>query len=146
MNIFDIAQTGVTIVLALISWFVPNCQWYIRTIVALVILLLSITISWLRLYAKLRDSNKKVEVLNLEKQGIEARHNALSLQFDNKIEQEQKYRRFITNLNIVLHIALADRDDVKLENVYKFFLLEQTGLSNGGASDGGDYQNREDHQ
>ena len=107
MNIFDVAQTGVTIVLALISWFIPNCQWYIRTIVALVILLLSITISWLRLYAKLKDSNKKIEVLDLEKQGIESRHNALSLQFDDKIEQEQKYRRFITNLNIVLHIALV---------------------------------------
>ncbi len=106
MNIFDIAQTGVTIVLALISWFVPNCQWYIRVIVALTILLLSTMISWLRLYTKLRDLNKRLKNSEKERQDVETRHTALSVQFNEKVEKEQRFRRFISSMTLAFLIAL----------------------------------------
>lgn len=136
MNIFDIAQTGVTIVLALISWFVPNCQWYIRVIVALTILLLSTMISWLRLYTKLRDLNKRLKNSEKERQDVETRHTALSVQFNEKVEKEQRFRRFISSMTLAFLIALEKTDKPKIENVYRVFLLEQERLDDRGVSDG----------
>lgn len=132
MNIFDIAQTGVTIVLALISWFVPNCQWYIRVIVALTILLLSTMISWLRLYTKLRDLNKRLKNSEKERQDVETRHTALSVQFNEKVEKEQRFRRFISSMTLAFLIALEKTDKPKIENVYRVFLLEQERLDDRG--------------
>lgn len=136
MNIFDIAQTGITIVLALISWFVPNCWWYIRVIVALTILLLSTMISWLRLYTKLRDLNKRLKNAEKERQDVETRHTALSVQFNEKVEKEQRFRRFISSMTLAFLIALEKTDKPKIENVYRVFLLEQERLDDRGVSDG----------
>lgn len=136
MNIFDIAQTGITIVLALISWFVPNCRWYIRVIVALTILLLSTMISWLRLYTKLRDLNKRLKNAEKERQDVETRHTALSVQFNEKVEKEQRFRRFISSMTLAFLIALEKTDKPKIENVYRVFLLEQERLDDRGVSDG----------
>ena len=145
MNIFDIAQAIITIFLTFVPWFLPNCQWYIKVIIALAILLLSVIIAWLRLYAKLKVSDKSLKNSNKKRQDIETKHNALSVQFNEKIEKEQKYRNLIANMTLAFLIALEREDRPKIENIYRLFLLEQERLEDGGASNGRNYQNRENH-
>lgn len=139
MNIFSIVQAGITFLLTLAPWFVPDWQWQYKFIFALVVLLLSVSVSWISLFAKLKNATKR-------QHEIESRHNALAHQFDEKREQERRYRKLVTNLNLVLHLALVNGDKAKLEDVYRIFLLEQEELGNGGASDGKNHQGSEDHQ
>lgn len=146
MNIFDIAQAIITISLTFVPWFLPNCRWYIKVIIALAILLLSVIISWLRLYAKLKALDKNLKILDEKRQGIEIKykdiktnHNALSVQFNEKIEKETKYRKLIENMTLAFFIALEQEDRPKIENIYRLFLLEQERLEDGGASDGKKY-------
>jgi len=146
MNAFILPQAIITFLLAFVPWLIPDCQWYIKTIIVLVILLFSIASSWLRLYFKLRDSNKNLESLNKEKQEIAAKHNALSVQFNEKIEKEKRYRKFIASLTLAFMIALEKEDRPKIEHIYRVFLLEQERLKDGGASDGKSNQNSKDYQ
>lgn len=146
MNAFDIVQAIITILLALVPWLISDCQWYIKAIIALAILLLSVIVSWLRLYVKLRNSTKSLKASNKKRQEIEIKHNALSIQFSEKIEKEQKYRKFIKSMTFAFLIALETEDKLKIENVYRIFLLEQERLEDGGVSDGKIHQNREDYQ
>lgn len=139
MNFSNIVQAGITLLLTLAPWFVPDWKWQYKLIFALFVLLLSVSVSWISLFIKLKRESKK-------RHEIESRHDALAHQFDEKRKQERRYRKLIKNLNLVLHLALLDEDKAKLEDVYRIFLLEQEELGNGGASDGKNNQNREDHQ
>ena len=139
MNFSNIVQAGITLLFTLAPWFVPDWKWQYKLIFALFVLLLSVSVSWISLFIKLkREGKKRCE--------IESRHDALAHQFDEKRDQERQYRKLIKNLNLVLHLALLDEDKAKLEDVYRIFLLEQEELGNGGASDGKNNQNCEDHQ
>ncbi len=138
MNVFSIAQTGITLLLTLAPWFIPDCQWQYKVIFTLAGLLISVAISCVHLSVMLKNSIKI-------QQEIESRHSALAHQFDEKREMEKRYRRMIVNLNLVFHTALLDGDKVKLKNIYRVFLLEQERLDDGGVSYGKSNQNSENH-
>ncbi len=125
MGAFDITQAVITFLLAFVPWFMPDCKWHIKAIIALTVLLFSVVISWLRIYFKLRDSNKSLESLNKEKQEIAAKHNALSAQFTEKVEKEQRYRKFILSMSLAFMIAIEKEDGPKIEHIYRVLLLEQ---------------------
>lgn len=67
---------------------------------------------------------------------METRHTALSVQFNEKVEKEQRFRRFISSMTLAFLIALEKTDKPKIENVYRVFLLEQERLDDRGVSDG----------
>ena len=135
----NLIQLGITLALAFLPWLFPNWAWYAKLIVLLLVVIVSITVSCLRLQAKLSDLSKKMEY-------ISERHIALATQFDEKIRLEKNFRSIFANLSIMLHVAIQSTDKAKLDDIYHAFLLAQATLNEGGSTDGKSLQDRQNHQ
>lgn len=125
MDTFSVIQSIASLALAVLTWFLPNCAWYWKVIITLCILLLSISVYCFRIAKRLESSDK-------EKRDIEVRHQALARQFDQKVEVVKQYRKVFGDLSLMLHLALQNTKQAKLEDIYRAFIIAQKELNDGG--------------
>lgn len=128
MNTSNDIQYAASFVLAVLPWLFPGCAWYWKVIITLCILLLTLSIYCLRLMKKLKYSEN-------EKKDIQDRHQALALQFDQKVEDIKQYRKVFSDLRLLLHLALQNTKQAKLEDIYRAFIIAQQELNDGGNND-----------
>lgn len=129
MNVLSIAQGLLTIALSVIPWLLPNLAWYWKIIIVLLITIASLSIYCLRLF---REVNKIKHELDKTAQ----HHNALSIQFDEKVKQERRYMRAFQNLSLILHLACQNTKEAKFKDIYEAFLNAQNEINNGGVHHG----------
>lgn len=125
MDTFSVIQSIASLALAVFPWFLPNCAWYWKVIIMLCILLLSLSVYCFRITKRLESSDK-------EKGDIEVRHQALARQFDQKVEDVKQYRKVFGDLSLMLHLALQNTKQAKLEDIYRAFIIAQQELNDGG--------------
>ena len=132
LMMFDMALAFVSLALAASAWLFPDLVWYFKVILTLVVLIVYLFIYCVRILFKLRDVQKKREE-------VEQHHNALAIQFDEKIKlehryivQERRYKRAFQNFSLVLHLACQNTKDAKFKDIYKAFLIAQDELNDGG--------------
>jgi len=128
LDTFSLIQSISSLALAVLPWFLPNCAWYWKVIITLCILLLTLAIYCLRLINKLKSSEN-------EKKNIEERHQALARQFDQKVDDLKQYRKIFSDLSLLLHLALQNTKQAKLEDIYRAFIIAQKELNDGGNND-----------
>lgn len=121
-------QWIISIVLGIIPWIVPDLPWYWKIIITLGIALLSLSISWFRLSKNLKEAQQA-------QQDIKNKHEALATQFDEKKAILQKYRHALTEFNLILHLALQNTKEAKLEDIYRAYLIALNELTDGGNHD-----------
>jgi endonuclease/exonuclease/phosphatase (EEP) superfamily protein YafD len=121
-------QWIISLVLCIIAWFCPDSSWYWKVIFILGIMLLSVSISWFRLSQNLKKSQRA-------QNDIKNRHEALAAQFDEKNAILNKYRRALSEFNLILHLALQNTKEAKLEDIYRAYLIALDELTDGGNSD-----------
>lgn len=127
MDTFGVIQSISSLALAVLTWFLPNCVWYWKVIIILCILLLSSAVYCFRLI-------KRLEFSEQQKKDVEERHQALARQFDQKVDELKQYRKVFGNLNLMLHIALQNTKQAKLEDIYRAFIIDQQELNDGGGN------------
>ena len=121
-------QWIISIVLGVIPWIVPDLPWYWKIIITLGIALLSLSISWLRLSKNLKEAQEA-------QQDIKNKHEALAAQFDEKNVILSKYRRVLSEFSLILHLALQNTKEAKLEDIYRAYLVALDELTDGGNRD-----------
>ncbi len=121
-------QWIISLFLCIIPWVFPNLDWYWKVILVLVVVLVSLFISWLRLSRKLKKSQKEL-------QALDGRHKALAAQFDQKKIILQKFQHLATTMEQLLHIALLNEDKAKIHLIYQAYLETKRELIDGGNSD-----------
>ena len=133
MNIFSIVQAGMTLILSVAPWFLPDCAWYFKVIILLCVLLCSVCVSYIRLAINLKSVSRQLNELDL-------RHTALASQYDEKREQENRYRLFSQQMSIMFQVAMANTNHAKIFGLYKAYLMLEKDLI-GGISDEQHIQN-----
>lgn len=133
MDNSTVIQFVASVVLSFLPWLFPALVWYYKIIIGLCIILLSLVIYCFRLNAKMKS-------LDEELQDTTQKHQALAKQFESKTKKLRQYQDANANLALILHLAVSNTDQAKLEDIYKAFLLNQEMLQNGGNED--DRQNR----
>lgn len=125
MDTFSFILSIASLALTVLIWFLPNCAWYWKVIITLCILLLSLSVYCFRITKRLESSDR-------EKRDIEARHQALAHQFDQKGETIKQYRKVFGDLSLFLHLALQNTKQAKLEDIYRAFIIAQQEINDGG--------------
>lgn len=121
-------QWIISIVLGIIPWIVPDLPWYWKIIITLGIALLSLSISWFRLSQNLKESQQV-------QKDLEKKHKALASQFEDKNVILSKYCRALRQLSLILHLALQNTKEAKLEDIYRAYLIALEELTDGGNRD-----------
>lgn len=136
MDNSTVIQFAISVVLAILPWVFPDLAWYYKVIIGLCILLVSLCVYCLRLYSEIKSLKQAL-------QNTTQRHQALAMQFEQKGIQLRQHQDVIFNFSLMLHLAISNTDQAKLEDIYRAFLLNQERLQNGGNED--DWENRKDH-
>ena len=136
MDNSTVIQFAISVVLTIIPWVFPDLAWYYKIIIGLFVILISFCIYCARLGSKIKSLKKDL-------QDTTQRHQALAAQFEQKGAQLRQYQDVISNFSFMLHLAISNTDQAKLEDIYRAFLTNQERLQNGGNED--DRENREDH-
>lgn len=136
MDSSTVIQLAVSVVLTFLPGLIPDLAWYFKVIIGLCIVLASLCLYCWRLCAKMKSLEKGLEE-------TKQRHQALAVQFDQKGNKLRQYQEAFSNLSIILHMAMMNTKQAKLQDIYEAFLLNQERLQNGGNED--DQQNRENH-
>ena len=121
-------QWIISIILGVIPWIVPDLPWYWKIIITLGIALLSLSISWFRLSQNLKESQRA-------QKDLRNKHEALAAQFDEKSIILNKYRRVLSEFSLILHLALQNTKEAKLEDIYRAYLVALDELTDGGNRD-----------
>ena len=143
MDMFDQIQAFITLIFSVIPWFLPNCYWYVKLIIFLIVLVVSLIIHCIRIasvyHSKCHQLQLKLDEISKKAAEIEKHHGALSAQFDAKVKREVAYQRTLQNLSLFLHLACQNTKAAKLKDIYKAFLVAQKELADGGAYDEQDF-------
>lgn len=122
MTVLNAVQGLVTLALAILPWLLPDLPWYGKVIFALLIVIVSISIYCVRLAVR-------VKTVERELRDIQKRHNALAIQFDEKVMRESRYRRALKNLSLMLHFACQNTKTAKFKDIYEAFLIAQSEIN-----------------
>lgn len=122
MIVLNAVQGLITLALSVLSWFLPNLPWYGKVIAVLLIIVTSIAVYCIRLSVKMKATERELEE-------IKQRHNALAVQFDEKVIRESRYRRAFQNLSLMLHFACQNTKTAKFKDIYEAFLIAQNEIN-----------------
>ncbi len=123
MDILDAIQWLIALAIAFIPWFFPDISLRGKLEIILLVVAISLLVYCVRLLIRLKLAERKLDE-------VRQRHNALSIQFDKKVERERRYRRAFQTLSLVLHISLQNTKEAKLKDIYETFISIQDEINN----------------
>jgi len=123
MGMLDAIQWLATLAITFIPWLLPNISQRGKLEIVLLIIVVSLIVYCARLCIRLKAVEQELSE-------IRRRHNALSAQFDEKVERVRCYRRAFQTLFLMVHISLQNTKTAKLKDIYEAFARAKNEIDN----------------